>query len=331
MVYEILTKSRTVLITGVAGFIGSHCCQKLLEKPDTHNIVGIDNLSSYYSLNLKRANLNLFKDAKNFSFHTIDITDKESLKNLFKNIDFDSILHLAAQAGVRYSLKNPSDYVSVNIGGTLNILEMARKFGVESIIFGSTSSIYGNSPLIPFSEETPIPSPISLYSATKLSAEILLETYYNLYGIPVNCLRFFTVYGPRGRPDMAPHIFFTRILNDQPIQVFDHPEGKIKRDFTYITDMVKGILAALDYKNGFEVFNLGFGKPIGLIDFIRVIEKLTKKEANIQYLGPQAGDVVITHADCTKAKEKLGFLPEIDLEEGLKRYYQWYQEFYAMS
>ena len=316
------------LITGAAGFIGSHTCEKMLL--EGYKIIGIDNLNDYYNLELKKYNLEVLKKFDNFFFYERSIKEFDSLQPIFDNHSINTIIHLAAQAGVRYSLINPFVYQEINIGGTLNLLELSRQFNCRNFVFGSSSSVYGNQKKVPFSENDQINRPVSIYAATKQAGEALCYSYHHLYNINVNCLRFFTVYGPRGRPDMSPHIFTTKLLKGEPITLFDDPQGMIKRDFTYISDIVEGIVKAAGFKGGFEIFNLGYGSPIKLMEFLSILEELTGILAKIEYSDRQPGDVDITYADISKAKKLLNFQPKVGVKEGLKNYLKWYKQYYNL-
>lgn len=321
-----MIKSEKILITGVAGFIGSHTCEKLLQ--DKIQIVGIDNVSDYYDVKLKQYNLNLLTKYDNFVFHKIDIRNYENLSDIFNKYSFGGVIHLAAQAGVRYSLENPRLYQETNVGGTLNLLEMARRKKCMNFVFASSSSVYGNRMKVPFSEGDAISQPISIYAATKQAGEALCYAYNHLYNININCLRFFTVYGPRGRPDMAPHIFTTKILNKETIKLFDNKPCTLERDFTYVSDIVEGIQKAFNYQGGFQIINLGFGSPTKVLDFLALIEKVTGKKAEIEYIGHQLGDVTTTYANCTKGKSMLKYKPRVNLKQGIELYFKWYKAFF---
>jgi len=324
-----LVKSEKILITGVAGFIGSNTCEKLLQEGS--QIVGIDNINDYYDVKLKRNNLKMLKAYDNFEFHEVDIRNIDELSYLFEKYAISGVIHLAAQAGVRYSLKNPFLYQETNVGGTLNLLETVRRNKCTNFVFASSSSVYGNQGKVPFSENDSISCPISIYAATKQAGEALCYTYNHLFNININCLRFFTVYGPRGRPDMAPHIFTTKVLEKRIIKIYDNNPCKMKRDFTYISDIVEGICRAFKYQGGFQIFNLGYGSPIKTMDFLSLLEEITGKEAEIEYIGPQPGDVRITYADCSKARSLLKFKPKIGIKKGLEQYLKWYQSYFRHS
>ncbi len=324
----VLADSEHILVSGVAGFIGSHTCEKILQ--EGYDVIGIDNLNDYYNPKLKENNLSLLKKFDNFQFHEVDIRNFDALGSILDNLNINTIIHLAAQAGVRYSLKNPFIYQQVNIGGTLNLLELTKQLNCKNFIFGSSSSVYGNQKKVPFSEEDQINHPISIYAATKQAGEALCYSYHHLYDINVNCLRFFTVYGPRGRPDMSPHIFATKLLKRETITLFDDPQGTVTRDFSFISDIVEGIVRTIDFQHGFEVFNLGFGSPIKLKEFISILEDITEITAKIEYADRQLGDVDTTHADISKIKKFLGFQPKISVQQGLEIYLDWFKEYYGL-
>ena len=311
-----------ILVTGGCGFIGSHLVKRLLK--EGNNVIIVDNLNDYYDVNLKKNRLNLFKDK--VKFYEIDIASKEDLERVFQENNIDKICHLAAQAGVRYSLENPFVYGDSNYIGTLNILEFAKRYKVNHIIFASTSSIYGKNTNMPFKEEDRVDGPLSIYSASKRACELLAQVYYDLFGVNTTCLRFFTVYGPWGRPDMALFKFTKNILEDKPIDVYNN--GDMKRDFTYVGDIVEYFARAIDKPLGFSIINLGRGSPVHLMDFIGVIEKQLDKKAKINFMPMQPGDVKETYADTTKAKEILGFEAHTPIEEGIKNFLDWYEYYY---
>jgi len=316
-----------ILVTGGAGFIGFHLAKKLSEKDE---IVIVDNLSDYYDIKLKEARLEQIKDK--VEFHKIDISDFSSLKKIFEKYEFDLICHIAAQAGVRYSLINPWAYEKSNILGTLNIFELAKKFNIKKVIYASSSSIYGGNKKVPFSEEDKVDKPISLYAATKIANELMAHTYHHLYKIDMVGLRYFTVYGPFGRPDMAMFKFTKNIFEDKPIEVYNF--GNMKRDFTYIDDIVGGTIKAINFclnnEDICEIINLGNSKPIELNYFIELLEKEIGKEAKKNLLPMQPGDVLETYADITKAKKILGWEPNINIEKGIKKFISWYKEYYRI-
>lgn len=307
-----------ILVTGGAGFIGSHLILELI-KPG-HEIICVDNMNDYYDPKFKEMRLNLFKDK--IKFYKIDISNKQDLEKVFQENKIDKICHLAAQAGVRYSLKNPYSYVQSNYVGTANLLELAKQHQINHVIFASTSSIYGLNKDMPFTEEQNVSTPITIYSASKRGCELLGHVYHHLFGINFTALRFFTVYGPYGRPDMALFKFTEAILKDEPIDVYNN--GNMERDFTYVTDIVQGFVKALNKPMGFQVINLGGGNPIKLMDFIRLIEENLGKKAKINFLPMQPGDVQKTFANITKAKELLGYQPEVNISEGVKNFLGWY-------
>lgn len=309
----------TVLLTGCAGFIGAWTAQALIARGDT--VIGVDNFNDYYDVKLKRDRLKTF--CSKATFHEVDITDAAQVENLFKKYPIDQVCHLAAQAGVGYSLKNPLAYESANNLGTLTLLEACRKSKVTSFIYASSSSVYGGNTKIPFAESDPVDKPISIYAATKRYNELIAHTYHHLYGIHCTGLRLFTVYGPWGRPDMALFKFTKAILEGKPIDVYN--KGKMKRDFTFISDIVTGVIAALDKNHAHEVFNLGNSKPVELEHFVTLIEKETGKKAVKNYLPLQPGDVLETYADLTKASAGLDYSPRIEIEEGIKRFVAWYK------
>ena len=333
-----------ILVTGVAGFIGSHTAQKLLQ--DSNNIlIGIDNLNDYYDVSLKKARLeNIVGD--NFSFFQIDIVDKEALEKLFKRFSFDIVINLAAQAGVRYSLTHPEEYIQSNIVGFLNILEMSRHHNIKHLVYASSSSVYGLNETLPFSVSHNVDHPKSLYAASKKSNELMAHTYSHLFNLPTTGLRFFTVYGPWGRPDMALFLFTKAIMDNKPIDVFNF--GNMQRDFTYIDDIVKGIInssispPSLELNQTWDpkipdpsfssapyrVLNIGNNKPVTLKYFIECIENETGKKAIRNYLPMQPGDVESTFADITAISELTGFKPSTDIEIGIKNFVRWFREFY---
>lgn len=318
-------KREKILITGSAGFIGFHVVKALLESGS--DIIGLDNLNDYYDLNLKKSRNALLEEYGNFKFYKIDLCDYEELKSLFSKEKIDKICHLAAQPGVRYSILNPFAYQKANNEGFLNILECARNLNVKQFVFASSSSVYGGNKKIPFSVSDRVDNPISLYAATKKSNELVAYVYSHLYGINTIGLRFFTVYGPWGRPDMSYFLFTKAILEDRPIKVFNF--GKMKRNFTYIDDVVSGILASLDRKKGHEIFNLGNDKTVDLIDFIYCLEGYLGKKAKKEFLPMQAGDILETWANIDSSREELNYKPQVAIETGLKRFVDWYKEVYS--
>jgi len=314
---------KKVLLSGGAGFIGFHVAKTLLERGDS--VVIVDNCNDYYDVKLKIDRLKQLGTNDRLKIFYYDISDYSELESLFQQFKFDKICHLAAQAGVRYSLENPFIYESSNNLGTLNLLELARKYNVKDFVFASSSSVYGSNKKIPFKETDNVDNPVSLYAATKKANELYAYTYYKLYGLNCTGLRFFTVYGPWGRPDMALFKFVKNITEDKSIDVYN--SGKMKRDFTYITDIVDGILSAIDKPFGYEIINLGNNNPIELGKFIEIIEVVLQKKAKINYLPLQKGDVLITYADITKAKKLLGYMPKVEIEEGIKEFVLWYKNY----
>jgi len=310
-----------ILVTGGAGFIGSHFIKKLIGK---HEIICIDNMNEYYDVSIKQARLAEFKD--NIKFYQIDIADKDALEKVFKENKIDKICHFAAQAGVRYSLENPFIYADSNYIGTLNLFEFAKRYKVDHVVFASTSSIYGLNTEMPFTEDQRVDTPISIYSASKRGCELLGHTYNHLFGLNVTCLRFFTVFGPFGRPDMALFIFTKNILEDKPINVYNN--GNMMRDFTYVEDIAEGFLLAMDKPMGFEIINIGAGNPTKLMDYIKYIEENLKKKAKINFMGMQPGDVKATWADISKAKKLLDYEPKVDVKTGVRRFIEWYRGYY---
>jgi UDP-glucuronate 4-epimerase len=308
------------LVTGGAGFIGFHTAKRLLEKG--HQVVVIDNFNDYYDVKLKKLRASLLKGAK---IYKEDLADSKKIDSIFKKEKFDKVIHLAAQAGVRYSLINPFAYVESNVKGTLSIFEACRHNGVKDIVYASSSSVYGGNKKIPFSEKDPVEKPISLYAQTKRDNELMAHVYSHLYGLNTTGLRFFTVYGPYGRPDMAAWIFAKKIIEGQPIDVFNN--GKMKRDFTFVTDIVEGILLASDKAMHCEVLNLGNDSPVELMKFIDILESNLGKKAEKKLLPLQPGDVPETRADISKAKKLLGWKPETKIEEGLKKFIDWFKEY----
>jgi UDP-glucuronate 4-epimerase len=322
----------TVLVTGAAGFIGYHCAAKLADRGET--VVGIDSLSDYYDIRLKKARLAELAPRKNFTFKEMSIADRGEMVELARAFPkIDLILHLAAQPGVRYSLINPHAYVEANVLGHLNILEMARhQRGFKHLVYASSSSVYGGNTKLPFTIEDSVDQPVSLYAATKKSDELMSHCYSHLYRIPATGLRFFTVYGPWGRPDMAAWLFTEAIINGEPIQVFNH--GDMKRDFTYIDDIVTGVIAALDHPAPsiqgappHRVYNIGNHRAEPLLRFIEVIEKAVGKKAKIDLKPMQPGDVKETYADVTAIQHDLGFAPDTPIDVGIPRFVDWFKSY----
>ena len=332
----------TVLVTGAAGFIGFHLSKLLMKQG--YQVIGIDNLNDYYDVNLKYGRLEILEKEEDFTFYKIDLKDKEDIDNLFEKYQFDYVINLAAQAGVRYSLINPYAYVDSNLIGFVNILEACRHYPVKHLLYASSSSVYGGNKVAPFSTEHQVDHPVSLYAATKKSNELMAHTYSHLYKIPTTGLRFFTVYGPWGRPDMAYFSFTQDILSGKPIKVFNY--GKMERDFTYIDDIVEGIVRLLpltpqanpewdETKDKlsesfapYKVYNIGNNQPVQLETFISVLEDKLGQKAEKNYMEMQPGDVVRTYADTTDLEQAINFKPKTTIEEGLGKYVEWYKEFY---
>jgi len=310
----------TLLVTGGAGFIGSHLCERLLKM--NYNVICLDNFNDYYDPRIKKDNIADSLKNKNFTLVKGDILDKGFLENVFSKYSIDKIIHLAALAGVRPSLIEPQKYIDMDVKGTVNLLEMARKYKIEQFIFGSSSSVYGINFKIPFSEDDRVDLQISPYATAKRAGELYCATYNHLYGIPITILRFFTVYGPRQRPDMAIHKFTKLMSQEKPISMFS--DGKSERDYTYIGDIVDGILKAMQKTYKFEIFNLGNSTTIKLRDLINCIEDKLKIRAKIEQLPKQPGDVPITCADISRAKRMLGYKPLTSIEEGIENFVKWY-------
>jgi len=310
-----------VLVTGGAGFIGSHLCEALLQRGE--QVVVVDNFNDYYSPARKRRNVAPFIERSDFTLYEADVRDTEALAKIFEQENPEKVAHIAAMAGVRYSIEHPQLYQEVNVGGTLALLEQARQHGVRNLVLASSSSVYGADCQAPFREDAPCARPISPYAATKRAAELLAYTYHHLYSLPCTCLRFFTVYGPRGRPDMAPYLFLDWIYRGEPLRFFGQGH---RRDFTYIDDIIAGFLAALDANFAYEIINLGNSNTIAVEDFIALIEEIVEKRAQIVNLPHVPGDVPLTHADISKARRLLGFDPKTPVAEGMERFYAWYKD-----
>ncbi len=337
-----MAKDKKILITGAAGFIGFHLSQKLCQAGYT--VTGIDNLNDYYDPTLKKARLTILKALPNFSFHQIDLIDKEKMDALFKSKGFHYVVNLAAQAGVRYSLVNPYAYIDANVTGFLNILEACRHFPVEHLVYASSSSVYGANTLMPFSVHHNVDHPVSLYAATKKSNELMAHTYSHLYDIPTTGLRFFTVYGPYGRPDMALFLFTKAILEGRPIDVYNN--GEMQRDFTYVDDIVEGISRLIPHVaapnpdwnsdhpdsatsfSPFKLYNIGNNNPVKLLHFIEVLEDCLGKKAQKNLMPIQDGDVPATYADVDDLIKDVGFKPKTSIEEGIGKFVEWYLDYY---
>jgi UDP-glucuronate 4-epimerase len=314
---------KTILVTGGAGFIGSHLCERLLE--EGHSVICLDNFDSYYDPNLKIRNVEEIsnKYPGPFTMVTGDIRNRDHLTELFKKNRIDAVFHLAARAGVRPSIVDPLLYEDVNLRGTITLLEVCKEFGMKNFIFASSSSVYGENQRVPFSEKDLDIQPISPYGATKRAGELLCYSYHHLYGIHTACLRIFTAYGPRQRPEMAIHKFTS--LMDQGKEIPMYGDGSSKRDYTYIDDLIDGMMAVLQRHKGFEIYNLGESRTTSLKELIRMIEECLGKKAKILAMEPQPGDVSITYADITKAARMLGYQPKVSMEEGIKRFVEWYK------
>ena len=332
-----------VLVTGAAGFIGFHTAKALLDRGD--EVIGLDNLNAYYDVRLKQARLDQLQGRNGFSFHKLDLVDREGMEKLFATARPQRVIHLAAQAGVRYSLENPRAYIDSNIVGTLNVLEGCRRHGVEHLVFASSSSVYGANTALPFSVHQNVDHPLSLYAASKKANELMAHTYAHLYRLPVTGLRFFTVYGPWGRPDMALFLFTRKILAGEPIDVFN--EGHHARDFTYIDDIVEGVVRTADRiatpdpdwssdhpepatsNAPYRIYNIGNNNPVELMHFIACIEKALGREAKKNFLPLQPGDVPKTYANVDALVADVGFKPATPIEDGIARFIAWYRSYYG--
>jgi UDP-glucuronate 4-epimerase len=319
------TKMKT-LVTGAAGFIGFHVARALLERGQ--EVIGIDNLNPYYDVSLKRGRLELITPNPLFTFYHGNINDLATLETIFANHSMDRICNLAAQAGVRHSIQNPFIYEESNLKGFLNLLELARHSPVRNFVFASSSSVYGNNRELPFSIDDTVDTPISLYAATKKANELMAHAYSHLFDIPLTGLRYFTVYGPWGRPDMALFLFTDAIINGRPIEIYNF--GKMKRDFTYIDDIVEGTIAALDNPFKYEIFNLGNSKSVELMTLIEIIEEELGIVAKKRFLPLQPGDVPETYADIEKTKRLLGFSPKTSIRSGIRSFLSWYRRYYGL-
>jgi len=322
-----------VLVTGAAGFIGSFVCKALLKRGDT--VIGIDNLNNYYDVQLKLDRLQQLKNQNNFRFVHLDIIDSKKLNEIFSQEKLTHVIHLAAQAGVRYSLENPKAYMDSNITGTFNILESCRHFPVQHLVYASSSSVYGLNSKLPYAISDPVDHPASLYAATKKSNELMAHAYSHLFSIPTTGLRFFTVYGPWGRPDMAPMKFAHAIFNNQPIDVYNF--GNMQRDFTYIDDIVAGVIKVLDkapaasiHSGLYRLYNIGNNRPTPLLDFITILENAIGKKAQKNLLPLQPGDVLQTYADIDDLHRDFNFKPQTNLVEGIDKFIAWYKKYYGL-
>ena len=341
----------TILVTGVAGFIASRVAQMLVQRGDM--VVGVDNINDYYDPRLKFARLRELLGVKvesqesrvksssiypNLTFLKLSIDDKEAVDRLFEENKFDVVVNLAAQAGVRYSITHPYTYMQSNLVGFLNILEACRNNNVPKLVFASSSSVYGLNEKVPYNEEDKVDSPVSLYAASKKSNELMAHCYSKLYGFQTIGLRYFTVYGPWGRPDMSPMLFANALKEDKPIKVFNN--GDMIRDFTYIDDIAEGTIRAIDHtldvekcehEVPYKIYNIGCSHPVKLMDFISEMEQAYGREAKKEFLQMQAGDVYQTNADCTRLEEEMGYRPKVRLHEGLKNFIEWYKKFYSVN
>jgi UDP-glucuronate 4-epimerase len=342
--YKVLDKSKVYLVSGAAGFIGFHLCKRLLD--EDCSVIGLDNLNDYYDVNLKRARLDIIKKYDKFKFILADLQDKETLEKVFKKSEINIVVNLAAQAGVRYSITNPDVYIQSNIVGFLNILEVCRHNSIEHLVYASSSSVYGMNLSMPFSTHYNVDHPISLYAATKKANELMAHTYSHLYKLPSTGLRFFTVYGPWGRPDMALFLFTDAIMKNKPIKVFNF--GNMKRDFTFIDDIVEGVVRLLNNppkenkewdkeaadpgtsSAPYKVYNIGNSKPVELMEYIDTLERKLGKKAERQYLPLQDGDVSMTYADVDDLMEDVGFKPNTSVDEGIEKFVEWYREYYKL-
>jgi UDP-glucuronate 4-epimerase len=313
-----------VLVTGAAGFIGFHLAARLLDRGEA--VVGLDNMNAYYDVGLKEARLARLSGRAGFRFVRADLADRAAMESVFAGGRFDAIVNLAAQAGVRHSVENPHIYVESNVMGFLNVLEGARHHGTGHLVFASTSSVYGLGTELPYAEAADTDHPISLYAATKKSNEVMAHAYAHLFAIPTTGLRFFTVYGPWGRPDMALFKFTKGILEGTPIPVFN--EGRMVRDFTYVDDIVEGVVRVIDRPAPYRLFNIGNHRPVALMDYIRAIEEALGREARLELLPMQPGDVPATEADTSALRAATGFAPAMPVEEGVRRFVAWYREYY---
>ncbi len=309
-----------ILVTGCAGFIGMHLSKELLEQK--YHVIGVDNLNDYYSTKLKEDRLNVLKKYNSFNFIKLDISNKDDLEKVFKSNLIDKVVNLAAQAGVRYSLESPNSYIEANVLGFMNVLECCKHYEIKGLIYASSSSVYGGNKEIPFSVEHNVNSPLSIYAASKKANELMAHAYHHLFGLKSTGLRFFTVYGPWGRPDMAIYIFANKILKGEPISVYNY--GKMERDFTYIDDIISGVVSSIENNFNFEIFNLGNNSSESLMDVVNTIENKIGKSAIINYEPMQPGDVVSTFADIEKSKLKLKFSPKTNIKEGITHFLDWF-------
>lgn len=345
---KINLENKTVLVTGSSGFIGSNLCKRLLNEVDGIKVIGLDNMNDYYDVRIKEYRLNELSSFNNYTFIKGDLSDKELINKIFEDYKPNVVVNLAAQAGVRYSITNPDAYISSNLIGFYNVLEACRNYPVEHLVYASSSSVYGSNKKVPYSTDDKVDNPVSLYAATKKSNELMAHAYSKLYNIPSTGLRFFTVYGPAGRPDMAYFGFTNKLINGETIRIFNY--GNCKRDFTYIDDIVEGVIRVMkgapEKKNGedglpippYAVYNIGNSNPENLLDFVNILqEELIKAEvlpkdydfeAHKELVPMQPGDVPITYADTTPLERDFGFKPNTSLRDGLRKFAKWYKEFY---
>lgn len=319
-----MQKQTTYLVTGSAGFIGFHTAKKMLERGA--RVIGIDNFNDYYDVSLKEARNGELEKFPNFTLYRGDIADIGFVKKVFSENVIDTVCHLAAQAGVRFSLKEPYRYIETNLVGFAHILNEAKDAGVKNVVLASSSSVYGNQDTMPFSESADTDHPLSLYAATKKADEVMAYSYHHLFGMNCTCLRFFTVYGPWGRPDMAIFNFTKSMLNGTPIDIFN--QGDMHRDFTFVEDIAEGVVRACEKKHSFEIINLGSNAPVKLSYMVELLERETGVTAVKNFLPLQSGDVLTTYASIDKAKEKLGWMPQTTIEDGIKSFVAWYRDYY---
>lgn len=311
-----------ILVAGAGGFIGSSLSMKLLKRGDF--VVGIDNLNSFYDPKFKKENISELLSYPRFIFRKVNIVSLKNLREIFNEFKFDKIVHLAALAGVGNSIENPNYYIRNNVNGTLNLLDLAKDYGVKQFIFASSSSVYGNTNSIPFKESLSINRPLNPYAMSKISGENLCYVYHTLYDLNITIFRFFTVYGPKGRPDMAPYIFTEAMLKNRPVTIFG--DGNVLRDFTNINDIVDGIILGLDIIFGFNILNLGASSPVKIIEFIKNLENIISKKASIKFLSKKNGEMLATYADITKVNKDLGYVPKVSLNNGLNEFVCWFKE-----
>ncbi len=345
---KINLENKTILVTGSSGFIGSFLCKRLLNEVDGIMVIGLDNMNDYYDVRIKEYRLNELSSFDNYTFIKGDLSDKSLINKIFEDYKPNVVVNLAAQAGVRYSITNPDAYISSNLIGFYNILEACRNYPVEHLVYASSSSVYGSNKKVPYSTEDKVDNPVSLYAATKKSNELMAHAYSKLYNIPSTGLRFFTVYGPAGRPDMAYFGFTNKLINGETIKIFNY--GNCKRDFTYVDDIVEGVIRVIkgapEKKNGedglpippYAVYNIGNSSPENLLDFVNILqEELVKAEvlpkdydfeSHKELVPMQAGDVAVTYADTTPLERDFGFKPNTSLRDGLRKFAKWYKEFY---